>query len=177
MSKFELYKSKGKSLQQLGLINKIIYFLIAAIYPFFGFSGTIFKRLNLADFVLYIVLIIWGILIISLIIYSRYINKHLEKLGDLTINLNGITKSISGLVTRFEYDKIKEINVKKHIRNIFFPSNTDGSKTYLVSIIGDDEKKEKFVISSQSIDKPEINFLDSIKNLDKFKKIKFKITK
>jgi len=147
----------------------------AAIIPVLGFSQRIVESLGINSQNMVIVLALWTSIICLLIIFSRYTGKHLEKLGDLSINMDCITKSICGFNSYFQFDQIREINIKKHTRDIFFPSSVDGCKTYLVTI-SDKEKVEKFIVSSQSLDKPSTNFLDSLKTVERIKKKKLNIT-
>ncbi len=177
MSQFILYKSRRKPLSQIGSVDRLIYILTATVIPILIFSGIIIDQLNITGSVLIFAVSLWVFMIIALVIYSRYINRSLEKLGDLEVTLKGIRKTIGGFETYFDYEQIKEINIKDHIRSIFFPENKDASKTYVVSITGKDSVKEMFVISSQSVNKPRVNFLESLKYIEKYKNIKLKITR
>ncbi len=142
------------------------------ILPFLGFSWAIIDRLNISDDFFIVLIALWLIIFIGLIIYSRIINMKLEKLGELDVTLNGIKKTISGFETFFDYDRIREVKVRDHIKSIFFPANRDRAKAYLVTIISDDLTGERFVVSSQSSSIPEVNFLDALKLIEKYKKIK-----
>ena len=175
MSKFEILKSGKVSLYKIGLINNMIYVLLVMIFPVLGFSWAIIERLNISDDLFIILIALWLIIFIGLIIYSRSINMKLEKLGELDVTLNGIIKTISGLETYFGYDRIREVKVRDHIKSIFFPANKDRAKAYLVTIITDDSTSERLVVSSQSSSSPEVNFLDSLKFIEKYKKMKLRI--
>jgi hypothetical protein len=98
------------------------------------------------------------------------LHKKLSNAGEVIISQKNISKYKDGIVTTIDYDNINEVDVDIYTRKIFFPANYDGSKTYLVRIIYKDQKDENFVISSQSIDKPEVNFIDTIKNIEKIVK-------
>lgn len=175
MSKFEVLKSGKISLYKIGLINKLIYALVVMIFPFLGFSWAIIDRLNISDDFFIGLIALWLIIFIGLIIFSRTVNMKLEKLGELDVTLNGIKKTISGFETFFDYDRIREVKVRNHIKSIFFPANKDRAKAYLVTIITDDLTSERFVVSSQSSSTPEVNFLDSLEFIEKYKKIRLKI--
>ena len=175
MSKFEILKSGKVSLYKIGLINKLIYALVVMIFPFLGFSWALIDRLNISDDFFITLIALWLIIFIGLIIYSRSINMKLEKLGELDVTLNGIKKTISGFETFFDYGRIREVKVRDHIKSIFFPANKDRAKAYLVTIITDDLTSERFVVSSQSSSSPEVNFLDSLKFIEKYKKMKLRI--
>lgn len=138
-------------------------------------STFIIGLLNITGTILMGAVFLWILSIIALGGYSRYINRNLEKLGELEVTLNKIKKTIGGFETFFDYKQIKEIDIKDHIKSIFFPENKDSSKTYLVSITWKDSGKELFVISSQSVDKSNVNFLESLKYIEKYKNIKLNI--
>ena len=139
MSKFEIYASKGISLNKLQSINKSIYVLFCVVFPFLALAG----------------LIIWMAVIVFLVVLARRINKTMVKHGELQLGVNGIVKNIGDLIQLYPYDEIQEIKVRKHLRNIFYMNNNDGSKTYLIAFKTVNNKIERFVVSSQSIDKPE----------------------
>ena len=160
MSTFAIYKSNKISLKKMGIINKVIYVLVGLIWAPLSFSSVLRTTLNISDTMIYLALIIWVIALISLILFSRYINKNLVHFGDLKIHKEGITKSISGLIDSFAYDSIKEISIKKHMKFAFFATSKDGSKTYLITIVSNNSKQERFIVSSHSIDKPDINLID-----------------
>jgi ABC-type multidrug transport system fused ATPase/permease subunit len=177
MSQYILYKSKKKSLQQIGLIDRVISGLVSYVLPVLLFAGILFRWADTSPVLFLVTLSVWVISIIILIFYSRYINKSLEKHGDLVVTLNGIKKSIAGIESIFDYRQIKEIKIKDHIRSIFFPENKDGSRTYVVSITQNNSDEEVFVISSQSVDNPRVNFLESLKYIEKYKNLKLNIRK
>lgn len=128
------------------------------------------------DNVIVTTLILWLIAIVSLVIFARIINKNIIKHGEIILTANGITKSISGITEQFSYDEIKEIKIRKHIRNIFYATNNDGSKTYLVSLTTSNNKTERFITSSQSYDYPDTNLKDFFRKLEKYTGKKIKIT-
>jgi ABC-type multidrug transport system fused ATPase/permease subunit len=175
MNQYILYKSRKKSLQQIGFIDRTISVLVSFALPVLIFVATLIR--NRSPVILLVIISLWVISLIFLIFYSRYINKTLEKHGDLVVTLNGIKKSIAGIESVFDYNQIKEINIKEHIRSIFFPENKDGSKTYVVSISKKNSEEEIFVISSQSVGNPRVNFLESLKYIEKYKNIKLNISK
>ncbi len=114
-------------------------------------------------------------LVIVFIFYSRYINKNIYRIGDIKITRKGIIKSIWGFVNIYNYGEIKEIHIKKHVKSFLFPLNADGSKTYIMTIINNDLVKERFIASSQSTDKPEVNLLVTLRKLEKLTGEKIKI--
>ena len=177
MSQFILYKSRKKSLRQIGLIDRVVYFLATIALPVLAVSGILIRELGVLMTIWFIIAALWGLFLITLVFYSRYVNKSLEKLGDVEVTLNGIKKSISGIETVFDYKQIRKIRIKDHIRSIFFPENKDGSKTYVVSITDKNNEEEVFVISSQSVSHPRVNFLDSLKYIEKYKSIKLNINR
>lgn len=162
-------------MRQIGLIDRIISILVSYALPVLIFAGVFITRSDRSPVLLLSIISFWVISLIFLIFYSRYINKTLEKHGDLVVTLNGIKKSIAGIESIFDYKQIKEILIKEHIRSIFFPENKDGSKTYVVSITDKHNEEEVFVISSQSVSNPRVNFLDSLEYIEKYKNIKLNI--
>ncbi len=166
MSKFEILKSKGKSLYTLAVLNKLIYILFCLIFPVLALTGPIVTRLGYGDNIIVITLILWIIIMTGLVVLARIINNNVVKHGELLLTGKGFKKSISGLTEFITYDEIKEIKIRKHIRNIFYSSNNDSSKTYLVTIITD-TKTERFVTSSQSCDYPDTNLKDFFRKLEK----------
>jgi ABC-type multidrug transport system fused ATPase/permease subunit len=177
MSQYILYKSRKKSLQQIGLIDRIISGLVTFALPVLILAGTLSNWADKSGVLWLVIASFWVISVIILIFYSRYVNKSLEKHGELVVNLNGIKKTIAGIESVFDYTHIKEISIKDHIRSIFFPENKDGSKTYVVSITKTNSEEEVFVISSQSVDNPRANFLESLQYIEKYKNIKLNISK
>ena len=168
MSTFAIYKTTKFSLQTIGVLNKLIYWTIALILPLLGFSGVISFKFNLSNRVLILILVVWAILIGILLLLSRQIKKNLKQFGELKITTKGISKSISNFIEFFEFDSIKEIQVKIHTRKTFFPSNADGSTTYLMTIVNNDLNKEQFVVSSRSIDIPTVDLVKFLSNTLKF---------
>ncbi len=175
MNKFQVLKSKNVSLYKIGIINKLIYALVVMILPFLAFSLAIIERLNISDDLFIGLIALWLVVFLGLIIVSRTINMKFEKLGELVVTLNGIKKTISGFETYFDYNRIREVKVRDHIKSIFFPVNRDRAEAYLVTIITDDLTVEKFVVSSQSTSIPEVNFLDSLELIEKYKNINLRI--
>lgn len=84
-------------------------------------STFIIGLLNITGTILMGAVFLWILCIIALGGYSRYINRNLEKLGELEVTLNKIKKTIGGFETFFDYKQIKEIDIKDHIKSIFFP--------------------------------------------------------
>lgn len=167
MSKFHIYTSKRKSLHGLAIINKSIYVLFCLIFPVLALAGPVATKLGYGDDVILTTLILWLIAIVGLIIFARTINKNIIRHGEIILTTSGITKSISGITEQFSYYDIKEIKIRKHIRNIFYAPNNDGSKTYLVTVTTIDNRTEIFVTSSQSYNSPDINLKDFFKKLEK----------
>ncbi len=166
MSEFVLYKSNGLSMRVLGVINKMNFFVVYSIIPIILFL-TIISNGWTKELFRIILIILLLLAIVVLILYSGYLKKHIEIIGKLTVNASMIKKTVGGFEERFEYSEIKGIEVKYHIRKIFLTPNADKSKTYIVIIECEGKQKEKFVISSQSIDVPIVNFLDNVKWIEK----------
>ena len=165
-----MYKSSGQSLKRLGLMNKMIYIVVSSIIPMVLVISILTKGwFNYA--ILFVYFTLWVIAIAAYIIYSRYLEKHLEIIGELDVNLGMIKKSIGDFHKQYDYSKILGIEVKPHSRRIFLPSNSDGSQTYIVTIDYQAMPKEQFVISSQSIDDSPLNFLETVKWVEKYLKI------
>lgn len=167
MSEFELYKSNGQSLKRLGIINRIIFIVISSVFPALLFLSMISNG-KTKDLFRISLLSLWVISIIVLIVYSRYLKRHIEIIGVLALNTSVISKTIGGFEEQYEYSKIKCLVVKQHIRKIFLPPNADKSKTYLVTIEYEGKPKEQFVVSSLSSSKPKVNFLETIMRIEKY---------
>jgi hypothetical protein len=171
MSKFRLFESEEESLQQLILKNKIfdiVLIIVAVMYV------PVSLLIRYETFFFILLIIIWLLLIISLTLLSWYINRQLKISGEINISLKSITNSIDGSVTTFDYEKIKEIDIKTFTKKIFFPANKDGSRTYLLTIVNDDLKTVKFVVACQSDDKPKVDLKETLKNLQKHVKVNVK---
>lgn len=175
MSKFAIYRSKGFSLQKIAIINLTFNLFYALLLPLIGFAGILSNKLHINDTVILGSLILWIVVIIILNLLARKINKQLEQFGELQITNSGITKTIAGITEKFDFDTIKEIELKRHIRTFFFPSNASGIKTYLAAIITKNSSMERFVVSSQSIDIPVVDFFKSLYKVRKFTGNKLKI--
>jgi hypothetical protein len=173
MSTFIVYKSKRWSLKKTGNINKFLYGLL---FFFLIIANWAPKYLSEITSINSLYLSLTGVLlIVCLVIFARKINKTLEKLGEIKISKGGITKSILGFHQDYQFEDINEIKVENHIRSMFAASNQDQAETYLVTMKYTPNKKESFVVSSESIDKPEVNFFETIKNIEKFTGHKIKI--
>lgn len=171
MNSFVLYKSNGQSLKRLGFINKSIFYTISSVFVVFIPVMPIIKgRIHFILLAFCFILIVLSI--ISLVVYSRYLKKHLEVIGDLKVNLTSMIKTIGDYEETYDYSKIKGIEVSQHMRKIFLPSNFDRSLTYLVTLKYDDRDQEQFVIASQSSEVPDINFIKTIRSIEKCLKLK-----
>lgn len=174
MSSFVIYKSNGQSLKRLGIINRVIFYTISSVFFVFIPILTIIKgRIHLILLAFYFFLIVLSIA--SLIVYSRYLKKHLEVIGDLKVNLKSMIKTIGDYEETYDYSKIEGIEVSLHMRKVFLSGNFDRSLTYLVAFKYEDRDQDQFVIASQSSEMPDINFIKSIKRIEKY--LKFKIIK
>jgi len=171
MSKFKIYTSKGISFKRIERLNKAFYYS-SAIIPLAGTLVFIGDKLNMPNYVPIIIIALWLITIVSLIIFSRFVNKSLDNIGYLSLSVNNIKKIIGDLVTNRNFEEISEIKINRHLVNLFFSPNPDGSTTYLLSILDKNEKTELLVISSQSEDKPFMNFHDLMRKIVKRNKIK-----
>jgi len=98
--------------------------------------------------VLSFVFLLWILSISALIVYSRYLLKHIEVIGELIVSRSMIRKSIGGLHEQFDVQRIKLIKIKILLRQIFSPSNVDKSQTYLVTFDYEGTQKEQFIISN-----------------------------
>ena len=175
MSKFAIYRSKGYSLHKIAVLNTTINIFYALVLPFIGFAGIFSNKLHISDKVIFASLVLWLVIIFFLNFVARIINKNLEPFGDLTITKSGITKTIAGIVESFEFKEIKEIELKRHIRTYFFPSNASGIKTYLVTMVTNNALKKRFVISGQSIERPIIELTTTLNTIKKITGNKIKI--
>ena len=170
MSEFLLYKSNGQSLRRLGIVNKTIYFVISTVIPIVLLLSFLVKD-GIQIFILIFYILLFISSITALIVYSKHLRKNLEVIGELKVNASLIRKSISGIEEDFDYSRIKQLEVKLHMRKIFLPSNFDRSLTYLVTLEYEGRSKEQFVISSQSKDTPEVNFIESVRRIEKYLKM------
>jgi hypothetical protein len=124
------------------------------------------------DYIFFILcLVLWIAVPVVLNIISKKLKKKLEIIGELTVTTSMIKRSINGKDENFEFQKIENLEIERLLRKIFFPSNKDSSQVYLVTMDYADQNHDQFVISSQSEDKPETNFLDIIKSIEKRMKI------
>jgi hypothetical protein len=173
MSKFEILKSGRISLYKFGLIKRSIHVLVAYGLPVLAVSMSVLRE----SFIIIpiVLLVLWIVITTTLIIYSRSYKMKPAKHGELEVTLNGIKKTISGFETHIDYDRIREIKIRHHILSIFWTGHNDGVKAYLVTIITDDLTSERFVISSLSSSIPVVKFPDSLKYVEKYKKIKLGI--
>jgi len=176
MSKFILYNSNEKTLKKIKLTNRLFFILSGILIGLFGFLGRISDWIGFNESYFIILIFIWLVLFVSLLYYSRRNDRKLNRIGEITTSMEGIKKVSNDEKEFFEYEKINNIKVRNFLLTPFFAANNDGSKSYLITIEADKSLKEKLIISSQSIDKPETNFKDAIKVLSKFRKIGFKTT-
>jgi hypothetical protein len=176
MSKFAILKSGKVSLYKLGLIKRSIHVLVAYGLPVLAISFSFLRDIPDEFFIIpFVLLVVWIVITTGLIIYSRSYKMNPEIHGELDVTLNGIKKTISGFETHFDYDRIREIKVRDHILSVFWTGHNDGVKSYLVTIVTDDLASERFVISSLSSSIPVVKFPDSLKYVEKYKKIKLGI--
>ena len=90
--------------------------------------------------------------------------------------VNGIQKNIGGVIETYNFDGIKEIEIQSHMTQIFFSNNNSGSATYLITMKQEVEKDEQFVVSAESIDKPQVNLIDCFNNIKKITGENFTVT-
>ena len=159
----------------MGNVSKITYIILFVIWVSITLLVPLSVSPDIRDLISYIMLGVLVLVIIFLIFYSRYINQNIYSIGNIEITRKGIIKSIGGFVNIYHYREINEIHVKKHVRSVLFPLNAEGSKTYIMTIINNDLQNERFIVSSQSTDKPEVNLLATLKKLEKLTGEKIKI--
>lgn len=167
MTSFTIYKSKGQSLKSMGVISRITYLLIYTIW--FSSSAIFFlldkpgKQDYYSEFLIFLLITI----LLTLLVYSKYTSKNLEKIGVIQLTQKEIKKSIAGINNTYKLKDLDQIVIEKHIRTYLLSPNADGAKTYLITIISKNQTKEEFIISSQSIGKPSFNFHETIKKIQK----------
>jgi Ca2+/Na+ antiporter len=111
------------------------------------------------------------------VLYIIYVNvlymvtnkrsKELEIAGEITITTSALIKTIKETEERFDFKMITKFKTEIFLRKLIFPTNYDSSQAYLVSIEYEGKAVDPILISSQSEDKPETNFLDVIKSTEK----------
>lgn len=171
MSKFRIYTSKRISFKRIEQLNRALY-ISSTILPLAGILIVVGDKLNFSIYFPIAVLVLWALVVIALIFFSRFVRKSLKSIGYLNVSANNMQKKIGDFSTSKKYEELKEIKIKKHLGSLLFTSNQDGSKTYLLSIRDKNNETEQLVISSQSDDWPENNFYDLMKKIQKRTKIK-----
>jgi len=176
MSTFILYNSNDKSLKRIKIINRIFFIFGAILISIFGLLGKLWDWTGFSESYFIIVILIWIVLFVSFLFYSRRNDRKLTRTGELITSMEGIIKNVNNEKEFIEYEKINNIKVRNFFLTPILPANNEGSKSYLITIEKENSLSEKLIISSQSIDKPETNFKDAIKVIRKFRKINFKTT-
>ena len=167
MSRFTIYKANKSSITRMFHRHRIVSWTVIILVVILGVSGIVSDLKDFPNIIFLLVLIAWAILLVILWDSSRKIERNLEKLGELKITLEGITKTIGSLVERYAISSLKQIRVKKHLRTRLITPNIDGAGTYLVTMMDTNSHKEFFIVSSRSEDKPEINLIDLLRKLEK----------
>lgn len=177
MSKFAIYKSKGHSFDTIAAINIVIVIILSASWLLLTTITSTIESEKTRSLVSSGLLFIWLGAVLFLILYNRYLKRAFQLLGEITITRQTIVKSIGGIVSNFDYSEIAEVRVKRVFNSFFLPGNKDSSKYYLVAITKKDLSTERFVITSQSIDKPSVNFFETLKKLEVITNHKLNISK
>ncbi len=175
MSTFAIYKTKNTILNKVTPAN----FLAGSgilILPLALASFSVSNKNGVPDYYFFLILGIWLISTIFVLLLYRIQNTKSKQSGDLKITTQGITKSVCGLVKSLNYDTISEINIKAHLKTALFPSNSDASLTYQVTILTKDAQKLRFFASSQSTSSPEINLIKCLHNVPRITGQPLKIT-
>lgn len=167
MSIFILYSINKRELNKINLANRLFFIFYGILLGIFGWLGLISDWNGFRGSYFFILIFIWIVIFFALSCYSRRNNKKLNRIGELTISMEGIHKVINREKVFFDHDKINSIKIRSFLLIPFFPVNIDGTRSYLITIDLGKSVKEELIISSQSVDKPETNFKDVIKGLSK----------
>jgi len=171
MSKFIIYSSKDRSLEKLGNRNKILFWLIFLVFSLAGAIIPLTEDFFTNNFGNLIFISYLG-LIVLLVLFAILFSKKLKKIGEIEFTKSGAIKRIGDFIETWNYDSVKKISVTKHMKEIFSLTNHERSKTYLLSTeFSNDNKIERIVLGSQSVDKPEASLQDILKLLSKVNKI------
>ena len=166
MSKFVIYTSKNTSLDILGKRNRVLIWIVSLITPFVYLIYILTKSIlpdnsSKLSFILFIAFIVIVFMILI------YLSTRLKKIGEIDFHQTGVIKRIGDFKEFWTYDQLDEILLYKHMMEIFWRSRDDNIKTHLIVTKFKDSKEQRFIISSHSIDYPEVSLihvLDILKN-------------
>lgn len=167
MSKFAIYKSTKASFRSIRVINRSLFIAIIILWllmttVFTGeYEGSFMKVIDI------LIPILFFLVLGSVITFSLYTKRSVVVIGEITVSLTNIQKSVGGLSWVYDLADIEELNIRKQTMALLLAGNRDSSRTYLVTLKSKNGTKERFVISSQSIDKPEVNFIETLEKLEK----------
>ena len=173
MSTFKIYSTKDNNAKDLGIRNKLNFRIILILLPLIGIiielTSKIFHyQLNTTFWIIYIVLIL------IVIGYSLILINRLKQIGIISFYENNITKKIGDLSEQWDYNSIKGFFIDTHIRDLFFQKNKLGIRTHFLEVYFDNNKSQRLVVSSISIDKPEYSLGKTLTSLSQLKKIELK---
>ncbi len=175
MSSFPIYKSSTHSFKLIGKLSKLHHYLLIILWIVTAFLMPVLLGFRYSNKLRYIFLIAFLLVFISMAIYTKYIKRNIEIIGDLRITKSCLIKSIGGLVKRYYYDDIETLEVKKHLRSALEPLSSDSSSSYRLKISSRDGDEEIFIVSSQSGTNPPIKLLSSLATLEKLLNGKLRI--
>jgi len=176
MNNYNILKSKGTSLQNMGKVNIALY-IATLLLPSASLWGSLAEYFGVNKMMITIfTLVLFVSIIISIYLYSRYVKKNIVTIGDITITISGLKKVIGGYEDVINFADIASVKIKNHMKSMFLSSNTYGNSTYLVSIIKKDKSKEIFVIEGNSkVGRNFADFVDLLKKAENKSEHKFKI--
>jgi hypothetical protein len=100
------------------------------------------------------------------------------QIGTLEFTKTCIRKEIGDLKTEYNFDKIRKIELDKHLQAITVFESKSGYLTYVVKIIQRDLKEDQFIVSEKSIDfGQKISLVDTFKTLEKISDLNIVINK
>lgn len=181
MSKFYIYRIDAKDPKTLGQNRKrliIVYSVLFLLTYFTINSNVLFKEHSISRLTYYIILSFLIITTLSIAFIIRRQIKNIKKIGTLEFTKTTIRKEIGDLKTEFPIDKIKRIEVDKHLRALTVFGSKTGSLTYIIKILQFDFKEDQFVVSDKPADsKQKLSIIDTLNTLKNITNLDIKINK
>ncbi len=175
MSKYLIYRVdypdpelKGKQRRRLNIIIIIGVAILPALYL------IVYETFNISFLILYPAFLIVS-LTVSFIIQHRLNkeNKKIIPIGEIEFTRTGITKQIGDIISKYKYDEVESIELKKHIPVIKMNEGKEGYFTYILTISFIDSRKEKMILSSNSAGKfKSLDLSETVRTLGKITPVK-----
>lgn len=177
MSSFKIYQIDHPDPTKPGRKSRIMFTLfsslVLATWTIFNISMAIHNKLTLL-FLLFLPVVI--LIFVLYLLKLKRETKKIKVIGEIEFTTSLLRKRIGDSLTEYNYKTIKEIEIKKHIKDSSAIDLQKGYYSYILKIIFTDTRSESIVISNKSIDlRKKLTIIETLKSLKKMTKLEIKL--